>query len=173
MPTFTPSTINALRVNFANLAAADVPFAASLLASADKCALRGWQLSEKQKHWLAVLAERASAPQSAPESVGDMSGLLHLFQTARGHQKRPAITAQSPVGTIRLSLAGERARNPGSINVAEKGRFGESCRMERGRVADRQRPPSSTTSRLLRPIRRAWPQSMDTRRGLAASAVAT
>jgi hypothetical protein len=55
-----------------------------------------------------------------------MRGLVSMFETARGHLKRPAIVANSPVGEIKLSLAGERSRVPGAINVAEKGRFGEA-----------------------------------------------
>jgi hypothetical protein len=126
MPTFGPFTIQNLKANLDKLSSNDVAFATSLLATAARCEAKGWQLSHKQCHWLAVMAERATAPAAPAVQIGDMTGLIGLFNRARQNLKRPAITAQSPVGEIRLSLAGDRARHPGSINVAEKGRFGEA-----------------------------------------------
>lgn len=128
MPTFGPTTIPTLRANLDKLPVKDIDFARSLLATAERCAQRGWSLSQKQTHWLAVMAERAENPAATAPAVtiGDMTGLIAIFRTAQAHLKRPAITTESPVGLLKLSLAGERARHPGSINVAEKGRFGQA-----------------------------------------------
>lgn len=65
------------------------------------------------------------APADAPK-IGDMGGIYAMFEAAKGHLKHPAIVVATPVGEIKLSVAGPNARVPGSINVAEKGKFGEA-----------------------------------------------
>jgi hypothetical protein len=59
-----------------------------------------------------------AAPQPAP-TVGDLSGILALFAKAQGHLKFPAIVLSVPEAqeTIRVSVAGESARVPGSLTV--------------------------------------------------------
>lgn len=114
-----------LTANLDRLQANDRSFAQSLLAQFSQ---RG-RLSDKQWEWVARLSARATQPEAGPRNaaLGSVAGLLDLFATAKANGlKNPAIVAQSPVGLIRLSLAGERARQPGTINVAEKGRFGEA-----------------------------------------------
>lgn len=116
------STLNA---NLAKLGETDRNFALSLL---NQFAQRR-DLSQKQWYWVSTLAKRATAPQPARQTtaLGNVAGLLDLFNTAKANGlKNPAIVAQSPVGPIRISVAGGRARFPGTINVAEKGRFGEA-----------------------------------------------
>jgi hypothetical protein len=115
-------SIEALRAALPNLTFSDASFAQSLI---DQSARR--PLSDKQWAWVKRLTERANAPARQTASLGSVAGLLDLFATAKANGlKNPAIVAQSPVGAIRLSVAGERARQPGTINVAEKGRFGEA-----------------------------------------------
>jgi hypothetical protein len=63
------------------------------------------------------------------QTVGDLAGMLALFDKARAHLKRPAIVLAVPDlwehgrngqhYTVRLSIAGERARVPGSITVLD------------------------------------------------------
>lgn len=113
-----------LAANVANLAEKDQSFAKSLLS-----AVAAGRVSAKQQYWIEVLAGRsvaAKAPASAPVQIGDMAGLYAIFEKASANLKRPAIVANSPVGEIRLSVAGPNARVPGSINVAEKAPFGEA-----------------------------------------------
>lgn len=112
-----------LRANIGNLSFSDQQFADSLLSQLNR---RG--LSDKQWAWVDRLAKRATGQdQRQTASLGSVAGLLALFNTAKANGlKNPAIVAQSPIGAIRLSVAGERARQPGTINVAEKGRFGEA-----------------------------------------------
>ena len=114
-----------LTASLANLGDSDRAFATSLLNS-----YKAGRMSAKQAYWIEVLAGRATkgaAPATpAPAAIGDMSGLYALFQKAARNLKRPAIVAMSPVGEIRLSVAGANARVPGSINVAEKGPYGEA-----------------------------------------------
>ena len=54
-------------------------------------------------------------------TVGDMSGVLALFAKAQKHLKYPAIVLSVPAAdvTVRLSVAGPRARVPGSITVLD------------------------------------------------------
>lgn len=114
-----------LNANLAKLGESDRNFALSLLQQFSR---RG-DLSPKQWDWIVRLAQRAQAPQAPRQttSLGSVAGLLDLFATAKANGlKNPAIVAQSPVGPIRISVAGGNARFPGTINVAEKGRFGEA-----------------------------------------------
>lgn len=116
------NALTTLRANLSKLSFSDASFAQSLLDQSERR-----MLSEKQWAWVERLAQRATQPARQTTSLGSVAGLLDLFATAKANGlKNPAIVAQSPVGLIRLSVAGERARQPGTINVAEKGRFGEA-----------------------------------------------
>lgn len=117
------NALTILRANLSALSFSDASFAQSLLDQSQRR-----QLSDKQWAWVERLAKRATGgEQRQTASLGSVAGLLNLFATAKANGlKNPAIVAQSPVGPIRLSVAGERARQPGTINVAEKGRFGEA-----------------------------------------------
>lgn len=127
-PTFGPFTIETLAKNLEKLGPKDQAFAFSLLTAHKRCAQKGWNFSPKQAHWCAVLAERATSPKAAPAPVaqlGDMAGLLEIFEKAAEKLKRPAIVVATPVGAVKLSLAGAKAKFPGTINVAEDAPFGE------------------------------------------------
>src|SRR5262252_2410712 len=63
---------------------------------------------------------------AAAQAVGEMDGVLALFAKAKTHLKRPAIVLSVPEVDqtndlegwgIRLTIAGERAKVPGSITV--------------------------------------------------------
>lgn len=120
-PAYGPFTIRDLAASLDKLSQKDRDFAISLLSSAQ----RYGQPTVKQAHWLAVLLDRATSPQPVRETVnvGDLSGVIALFDRARKHLQHPAIRLQTEAGTVRLSVAGERARVPGSINVASDGSF--------------------------------------------------
>jgi Family of unknown function (DUF6011) len=55
----------------------------------------------------------------APPQVGDLSGILALFERARQHLRYPAVVLSVPASgeAIRVSMAGDNARVPGSLNV--------------------------------------------------------
>ncbi len=82
-------------------------------------------LSRKQAEWAEFLMERAAGAETPrhTEEIGDLSGILALFEKAREKLQRPAIVLSWPNGrqlrNMRLSIAGERARVPGSINVTD------------------------------------------------------
>lgn len=64
----------------------------------------------------------AQRPQEARavEQVGDLSGIMQMFNRAAGHLRRPAIVLSVGGLTLRLSVAGARARFPGTINVTSQ-----------------------------------------------------
>lgn len=123
----TTETAAALAANIGKLSPKDQAFAASLLVAHKRHIEKGWSFSAKQAEWLVKLSERATAPAPAPAAqLGDMAGLYGLFEKAAAKLKRPAIVVATPVGAVKLSLAGKQAKHPGTVNVAEDGPFGEA-----------------------------------------------
>lgn len=110
--------LEALRQNIAKLAANDASFATSLLNQYDRRA----SLSPKQWAWVEKLAKRASKPVQPVEQIGSLAAIMALFARAGASLRRPAIILALPEGiSIRLTIAGERARFPGSLNIVERG----------------------------------------------------
>lgn len=110
--------IAALRSNLAKLSAPDASFAASLL---DQHARRG-DLSPKQWPWVEKLVQRATAADKPRERIGDLSAIMALFAKAAASLKHPKVILALPEGTeIKLTIAGDRARHPGTINIVERG----------------------------------------------------
>lgn len=66
----------------------------------------------------------APAPEMEKESVGDFSGVIDLFKTA--NLKYPKITIGSIGPVIQLSMAGAKAKKPGTINVTDGKPFGQN-----------------------------------------------
>lgn len=112
----------ALLDNIDNLNDKDRTFALSLLNQFHN---RG--LSDKQMHWLGVLHKRATGiddPPPAPVNVGDVSGIVALLEKAGSRLKYPAFVVAMPDGAdVRISVAGERSKVPGAINVTSLGSF--------------------------------------------------
>lgn len=125
--TYDETTIPTLRANLDRLNARDRAFADDLIAAADLCARKGWEYSAGRAKWAAILAARATGTEPARPTaeIGDLTGVLTLFGRAKEHLKRPAIVLHHDGQDYRLSEAGQRARVPGSINVAEAAPFGE------------------------------------------------
>jgi hypothetical protein len=55
----------------------------------------------------------AEAPRRAAEDVGNLSGIVAVFATASRHLRHPSIVLDG----FRVSVAGARSRNPGSLKV--------------------------------------------------------
>jgi hypothetical protein len=96
----------------------DATFAGSLI---DQAGRRAW-LSDKQLAWAETLAAKAAnggkPPARTVTAVGDLSGIMALFDRAKGKLKFPAIVVPDGNGrAYRVNVAGERARVPGSLNV--------------------------------------------------------
>ena len=83
-----------------------------------------------------VYAVAARPAAEAAQAVGDLSGVLALFAKAKTHLKHPAIVLSVPAGgfSVRLNLAGPRAKVPGSVTVLEASRDENNERGWLGRV---------------------------------------
>lgn len=122
------------------LAEKDKSFAASLC---EQYWRRG--LSQKQEAWVGKLLARTKRPATEAVTVGDMAGVVALFERARQHLKYPKILLYVPAAseTLRLSVAGPRARVPGSINVASQDHVtADGARVWYGRINNGALEPS-------------------------------
>lgn len=89
-------------------------------------------------------AYRSAAPKVEPKkvdkptaTVGDLSGILALFAKARAHLKFPAVVLGVPGfadDPVRINVAGDRAKIPGSLTVVSAERNGEGERDWFGRI---------------------------------------
>lgn len=92
--------------------------------AADKC----WMVPAHVAAQAQALVPVAAAP-AAKAKIGELSGIMALFDKARKHLKFPAVElgvpALGPDFAMRISLAGAQAREPGSVTVtsAEKSGF--------------------------------------------------
>lgn len=124
--TATITTTNAaaiLAANLDRLGERDQRFAVDLLQAA-----RHNRASDKQWHWIEVLAKRAAGVEERPSLrvADDLTGVLALFDKAGAKLARPVVTLSDPqAGAIRITVAGERARVPGSLNVTTAGAYEE------------------------------------------------
>ena len=86
------------------------------LSLASQYARRG-ALSDRQWPWVHKLAVDADRP--AQPALGSFPAIVAFFAVAvEGGLKRPKISFSTPM-EVKLSLAGPRSRNAGSIHVAE------------------------------------------------------
>lgn len=86
-------------------------------------------LSIAQWPWVIKLAEKiANKNEEVPEKRTppiDLKGIVELLHTARKELKWPKINIRTESGQrVRLSVAGNKSRCPGAINVTDGGGFG-------------------------------------------------
>src|SRR5262245_14469160 len=78
---------------------------------------------------LAPCPPKAEAAPAAPAQVGDLTKIMALFDKAKAHLKYPAIVLQvAGADAIRVSVAGEKAKIPGSLTVCGAERQGAEDR---------------------------------------------
>jgi uncharacterized protein DUF6011 len=88
-------------------------------------ALMGRRLSEAQLAWLFRMAQEG--PRKAETAnVGDMTGTVALFQTAKARVKWPRVRLAVDGLPVVLSMAGPKSKYAGQINVTDGGRFGDN-----------------------------------------------
>ena len=107
--------VEALRLVLPKLTDRDQNFAGSLLKQNDR---RG--LSEKQMFWVRELTKRATEPKPEPakaEVGAGIEGVVQLLNRAKQHLKYPKLMIRVNGQDLRLSVAGPKARAPGSVNV--------------------------------------------------------
>lgn len=96
----------------------------------DQLKAMGGKWDSAAKAWMVPddVAEQAQklvpAAKVAPPStnVGDLSGIIAMFDKARQHLKFPAIVMSVPKAgelTMRINVAGLQAKHPGTLNVAD------------------------------------------------------
>jgi hypothetical protein len=80
-------------------------------------------LTQAQWNFVKSLVTQATkvAPPMETETVGDFSGVIELFKTAK--LKYPKVTIDAMGNTVQLSLAGAKAKKPGTINVTDGGKY--------------------------------------------------
>lgn len=133
-----------LRASLPLLNARDRDFAESLLQ-----AYRTRGLSDKQAFWVGALVKRAAGSPPAEKRIAtDLAPILALFATARGSLARPSVALQTQAtGAIRISLAGDASREPGTLVVTTGGSFAQRAFLGRVR-RDGSWAPSATMGRL-------------------------
>jgi len=105
-----------LRQHLDQLPEKDRAFARSLLDSYD-----AGRCSEKQAHWIATLARRASGSEPQPTAI-DVAGIEALL--SRSSAKHPAILLRTNAARpVRISVAGIKSKTPGAIMVTGTGSF--------------------------------------------------
>jgi hypothetical protein len=72
----------------------------------------------------------AAAEAPAAQVVGDLSGIIAMFDRARTHLRFPAVVLDG----FRVNVAGDRAREPGSLTITSPDRSGDGRRRWLGRV---------------------------------------
>lgn len=104
------------------LPAKDQQFATDLVKKAGR-----YTLTEKQLYWVDKLTKQALGEETKLKGVelGDLTPTIALFDKAKSHLKRPKVLLATPTQTIRLSVAGERSKTPGSIYVTSYGKYVE------------------------------------------------
>lgn len=101
----------------------DKVFAASLVDQGNAKAL-----SPKQMYWVETLTARAlgkakAAVEVEKVDVGSMEGLVSLFNKAKAKLKFPKLYLAVDSVPVVVSMAGEKSKAPGTINVAGEGDF--------------------------------------------------
>lgn len=102
----------------------DRTFVASVLGSVG----RYKSMSEKQAACIQNAIDRVLNPQPVKtETVGEMSGLIALFDKAKEKLKFPSIVLKTESGQkVEVAMASARAKVPGSINVTDGGPWGSN-----------------------------------------------
>lgn len=109
------------------LPARDHSFANDLIAGKYGFEKRGY-LSEGQMGWIGVLTDRALGLEVVPETtlVGNLEGLVELFEQALEKAKRPKIVLTSAGQKIKLSVAGPKSKYHGCIMITDGGPYGDN-----------------------------------------------
>lgn len=111
-------------------------------------------LSEKQWKFVNSLVTQATKPAvfstDAATPVGDFSGVIDLFLVAKKHLKYPKVSLVTVDGEIvQLSMAGDRSKFPGTINVTDGGSYGQNTWYGRVNTAGDFQNTSAATSEVI------------------------
>lgn len=125
-----------------------------LMSLVDFYAAKG-RFSQGQRVWAHKLAQQltARAEKPATPTTGEtFPRLVEMLRTASESLKHPRIVGRFDEGALRINLAGERARFPGSLNVTSEGSFDDRTWYGRIHADGRWEPskscPAWVTTRL-------------------------
>jgi hypothetical protein len=109
------------------LPARDHQFANDLISGKYGFEKRGY-LSEGQMGWIGVLTDRALGLEIVPTTteVGNLEGLVQLFEDALEKSKRPKIVLTSCDQKIKLTIAGPKSKYHGCIMITDGGPYGDN-----------------------------------------------
>lgn len=130
----------------------DVSFATDLVSGKYGWDKRGY-LSDKQIKFIGPMIDRALGGDSAPaaESVGSLEGFVKLFTDAKANLKFPKIVMESKDEPLKFTIAGDKAKFPGTINITDGGSYGSNKWYGRVTV-DGEWTPSGTVTPELKHI---------------------
>lgn len=81
--------------------------------------------------WIGRLAERATRVPAQAAQVGDIAPIVAMIQLAKSKLRWPAILLGDPRSPLRVTVAGDKAREPGSLTLTD----GSADRDQDGRRA--------------------------------------
>jgi len=98
------------------------------VASLRKAYVRYRSFTEAQAAAFYDIANKIAnpAPEAVTVSLGDFDTIMGLFRTAKSNLKFPKISFEVDGGMVRLSIAGARSKNAGSVNVTDGRPYGEN-----------------------------------------------
>lgn len=130
----------------------DLSFASDLIGGKYGWDKRGY-LSDNQVKYIGPMIDRALGDDDTPEVevVGNLEGFVKLFTDAKANLKWPKIKMESKGFPLKFTIAGPKAKFPGTINITDGGPYGENAWY--GRVtADGEWSPSKAVTPELKQI---------------------
>ena len=105
----------------------DREFAKDLISGKFGFDTRGY-LSQKQMDWVGKISDRAIGvePEQETTSVGNLEAFVKLFTDAKANLKFPKIIMESCDMPLKFTVAGDKAKFPGTINITDGGPWGEN-----------------------------------------------
>lgn len=106
---------------------------------------RKGSLSPKQWPWVEKLTRKADGIVDEPkaEETVAVKEIIALFTAAREHLKWPKVLLPAADGSVQFSVAGDRAKCPGTINITDGGRYPDNKWYGRIHLDGRWEQPAS------------------------------
>lgn len=119
---------------------------------ANKAAHR--DLSPKQIAWVHIIVAEHEAPKKAPVASEQMPRLRAMMDQAAKALKFPKIHLAAGEQPIRLAVAGERSKAPGTIHITDGGPYGQNTYFGRISLEGGLFPSQAMTPEVLEALRR-------------------
>jgi hypothetical protein len=129
-------SIHQLEQCLARLNARDRENAAGLIASIRLRQARGEEPTYRQTRYVQDLIARAMATPAVMVSIKGLDALPRMLRDARQHLRHPRVLFRVDNKDLVLTIAGERARVPGTINVVERVASLDDDGLWHGRIYD-------------------------------------